>query len=60
MEAVIGEDGSVREVEVVRSNATVLSEAAIEAVEQWTFVPATLEGVPVAVRYVLTVNFALK
>ncbi len=60
MEAVIGEDGSVREVEVVKSNAHVLSEAAIEAVEQWTFVPATLEGVPVAVRYLLTVKFNLQ
>lgn len=60
MDAVIGEDGSVREVEVVRSNAEILSEAALEAVEQWTFEPATLEGVPVAVRYVLTVKFNLK
>jgi len=60
MEVVIGEDGSVREVEVVQSNANVLSEAAVEAVEQWTFKPATLEGVPVAVRYILTVNFRLQ
>ncbi len=60
MEAVIGEDGSVREVEVVKSNAHVLSEAAIEAVEQWTFEPATLENVPVAVRYILTVKFNLQ
>lgn len=60
MEVVIGEDGSVREVEVVQSNANVLSEAAIEAVEQWTFEPATLEGVPVAVRYILTVKFRLQ
>jgi len=60
MECVIGEDGSVRQVEVIRSNATVLSDAAVEAVEQWTFKPATLEGVPVAVRYILTVRFHLK
>ena len=60
MEAVIAADGSVREVEVVRSNAAVLSEAAVEAVEQWTFEPATLEGVPVAVRYILTVKFRLQ
>ena len=60
LECVIGEDGSVREVEVVQSNANVLSEAAIEAVEQWTFEPATLEEVPVAVRYILTVKFRLQ
>ena len=50
----------MREVEVVQSNANVLSEAAIEAVEQWTFEPATLEEVPVAVRYILTVKFRLQ
>ncbi|MEN8165097.1 MAG: TonB family protein, partial [Acidobacteriota bacterium] len=60
MEAVISEDGSVREVEVLRSNATALSEAAVEAVDQWTFEPATLEGIPVAVRYILTVKFKLQ
>lgn len=60
MEAVIGEDGSVREVKVVRSNAKILTEAALEAVEKWIFEPATLEGAPVAVRYILTVKFALK
>ncbi len=32
----------------------------LEAVEQWTFEPATLEGIPVAVRYILTVNFKLQ
>ena len=60
MECVIGEDGSVRDVKVVRTNADILSEAAIEAVEQWTFEPATLEGVPVAVRYIVTVKFNLR
>ena len=60
MDVVIGEDGSVHEVEVVESAANVLSEAAIEAVEQWTFEPATLEGIPVAVRYILTVKFRLQ
>lgn len=60
LDCVVAEDGSVREIEVKRSTANVLSEAAVEAVEQWIFEPATLEGVPVAVRYVVTVNFQLK
>ena len=60
MECVIGEDGSVRDVEVVQTTADILSEAAIEAVEQWTFEPATLEGVPVTVRYIVTVKFNLR
>ncbi len=60
MDCVIAEDGSVRDVEVVKSNAHILSEAAVEAVEQWTFVPATLDGIPVPTRYTLTVRFNLK
>jgi protein TonB len=60
MECVIAEDGSVRNVEVVQSNADILSVAAVEAVEQWTFEPATLDGLPVAIRYTLTVRFNLK
>lgn len=60
MDCVITEDGSVRDVKVVNSNAHILSEAAVEAVEQWTFEPATLDGIPVAIRYTLTVRFNLK
>ena len=60
LEVLIGEDGSVHRAEVVRSNADILSEAATEAVEQWTFEPATRDGVPVAVLYTLTINFRLE
>jgi protein TonB len=37
----------------------VMSFAAIEAVRQWKFKPATLDGKPIRVYYVLTVNFEL-
>ena len=37
-----------------------LAEAAVSAVQQWKFKPATLNGKPVAVYYNLTVNFQLQ
>ena len=58
LEAIIGEDGSVREVRVLRSIA-LLDEAAIEAVKQWRFSPTRLNGEPVPVLMQVTVNFRL-
>jgi periplasmic protein TonB len=37
-----------------------LDRAAVEAVEKWRFKPAMLEGRPVKVYYVLTVNFQVQ
>jgi TonB family protein len=37
-----------------------LDKAAVEAVTRWKFKPATLEGRPVKVYYVLTVNFQVQ
>jgi protein TonB len=37
-----------------------LDQAAVEAVKQWTFKPATLNGQPVEVIFNLTVNFMLQ
>lgn len=36
-----------------------LDRLALEAVRQWEFVPAVLEGTPVAVRAVVTINFRI-
>jgi outer membrane biosynthesis protein TonB len=33
---------------------------ALEALRQWRFEPAKMEGKPVKVYYVVTINFALK
>ena len=33
---------------------------ALEALRQWRFAPAKLEGKPVKVYYVITINFALR
>jgi len=56
----IDKTGIVREVEIVKSPADELSAAATEAVQQWVFEPATKDGKPVAVRFMVTVMFRLK
>jgi len=60
LDAVISEEGVVDQVKVVESPDEQLSEAAIEAVEQWRFDPALCDGEPVAVWYKLTINFKLQ
>jgi TonB family protein len=37
-----------------------LDRAALEAVQNWRFKPATLQGRPVKVYYTLTVNFQVQ
>jgi len=37
-----------------------LDKSAVEAVQTWRFKPATLNGTPVPVCYVLTVNFQIQ
>ena len=56
----VGADGKVRLIDVIRGVPYGLTEAAVEAVRMWTFQPALLEGKPVAVRYILTVKFHLE
>jgi protein TonB len=58
LEALIAEDGSVREVKVARS-VGLLDASAIEAVRQWRFTPTLLNGVPVQVIMSVTVTFTL-
>lgn len=52
--------GLVRDAEVLRGLPMGLTEEAVRAVEQWRFRPTTLNGKPVAVLYVVTVNFRLR
>lgn len=59
LEAIIGVDGRVQDVRVVRSKP-LLDQAAIDAVRQWRFTPTLLNGVPVPVILTVTVNFALQ
>jgi outer membrane biosynthesis protein TonB len=62
VEAIIGEDGVPREPLVVdaRGVGPAMKYVALEALRQWRFEPARLEGKPVKVYYVLDVNFKYK
>ena len=58
--AVINAEGAIEDVEVIEGQPYGLSEAAVDAVRQWTFEPAIYQGEPVAVIYLLTINFRLE
>ena len=59
LEAVIATDGSVRDVKVLRGLGMGLTEAAVDAVKQWRYKPAVLDGVPVQFALTVTVSFKL-
>lgn len=58
LRAIIGKDGTVRELEVVDGNP-MLAQAAKVAVEAWRYRPTRLNGEPVEVETYVTVNFVL-
>ena len=59
VEAVIGEDGRVGEISMLRS-IPMLDEAAVAAVKQWVYAPTLLNGIPVPVIMTITVRFSLQ
>jgi len=59
VEVVIAEDGSVRDVRILRS-IPLLDAAAIDAVRQWQFSPTLLNGEPVPIVMTVTVAFRLR
>jgi len=61
LQAVIDEEGMVSAVEVLRgSSHAPLDNAAVDAVRQWRYRPATLEGKPVKVYFTVVVDFVLE
>jgi len=62
LECVVGRDGLVNDVEVIRTLDTVfgLDEEAIKAAKRWRFRPATLMGVPVPVAITIELTFMLR
>jgi TonB family protein len=54
----IGEAGTVQEIKVV-NGPPLLAEAAVAAVRQWRFKPRTVDGRPVAMETLITLNFTL-
>ena len=59
LKTVIDSTGQVTDIEVIKSIGPSFDEAAKEALATWTFKPAILNGHPVAVHYVITINFRL-
>lgn len=58
LDVVIAKDGSVQNVRVLEGHA-MLIQAAIDAVKQWKYQPALLDGRPLEVDAVLDVNFQM-
>ncbi len=58
LEAVIGEDGRVRDARVLRS-IPLLDTAALDAVRQWEYEPVLLNGAAVPVVMTVTVQFTM-
>jgi len=56
----IGKDGSTHDLHVIKGVDDAIDQAAISAVSQWKFEPATYEGNPVAVELRIEVNFRLE
>jgi len=59
MEVVIDHTGALKDLKVIKPLPDGLSEAAVDAVRQWTFAPGTRDGKPVDVIFNLTINFRL-
>jgi periplasmic protein TonB len=60
VEAIIDEQGRVTNVRLIRGLPMGLDQAAMDAIQQWRFKPALLDGRPVKVYYTLTVNFTIQ
>ena len=60
VKALITDEGVVESAEVLRGLPLGMDQAALDAVRQWTFVPAMKDGVPVPVAFNVTINFRLE
>jgi len=62
LQAVILESGDVASIEVISCTQPGygLEQSAIDAVEQWRYLPATQDGEPVAVYFTIVVQFSLQ
>ena len=57
---IVRRDGTIDNVEIIKDLPYGLGEAALQAVSQWKFRPATYRGEPIDVYYTVTVNFRLR
>ncbi len=59
VQAIIDHTGAVKDVTVLKPLPFGLDQAAVDAVRQWTFQPATMNDKPVDVAFNITINFKL-
>src|SRR4029077_4548313 len=59
VDALIGANGRVTSMKVI-SGPTLLHQAAMDALRQWKYQPATLDGKPVAMHLAVTIQFHLQ
>jgi TonB family protein len=59
LEAIVGEDGVVRDVKVI-SGHPLLVASAVAAVRQWRYAPTLLDGKPTSMVRKITLNFKLR
>jgi protein TonB len=59
LNAIIGTDGTIQSLKVISGNP-LLIKAATDAVSQWRYKPTLLNGQPVEVETLITVNFVLQ
>ena len=60
LQTIIDKEGNITDVKILKGLPMGLADAAVDAVKQWKYEPATLNGKPVAVYFNLTVNFQLQ
>jgi TonB family protein len=58
IQAVINKNGKVISAKAI-SGPALLQRAAVDAVRQWRYSPATLDGQPITMQYIVTVQFRL-
>ena len=59
VKAVVRKDGTVKKVVILKSDNEVLNDPAIQAMLQWKFKPAVMDGQPVAVWVAIPFKFKL-
>ena len=60
LEAVVGTDGCVESVKILRSRHLLLDKASEEALLQWRYSPLVLNGIPTPFVLTVTFNFSVK
>jgi len=60
LEAVVGTDGCVESVKILRSRHLLLDKASQEALLQWRYSPLVLNGIPTPFVLTVTFNFSVK